>query len=32
MNVVNLMDEAYSLFPNMPMLGRQVMFSLKRDF
>ena len=32
MNVVNLMDEAYSLFPNMPTLGRQVMFSLKRDF
>ncbi|MBT3523808.1 MAG: TonB-dependent receptor, partial [Flavobacteriaceae bacterium] len=32
MNVANLMDEAYSLFPNMPTLGRQVMFSLKRDF
>jgi len=32
MNIVNLMDEAYSMLPNMPTLGRQVMFSLKRDF
>ena len=32
MNIVNLMDEAYSFLPNMPTLGRQVMFSLKRDF
>ena len=26
MNIVNLMDEAYSMLPNMPTLGRQVMF------
>jgi iron complex outermembrane receptor protein len=32
MNIVNLMDEAYSMLPNMPTLGRQGMFSLKRDF
>jgi hypothetical protein len=32
MNIVNLMDEAYSFLPNLPTLGRQVMFSLKRDF
>ena len=32
MNIVNLMDEAYSMLPNMPTLGRQVMFSLKRHF
>lgn len=32
MNVLNLMDTQYSLFPNMPQLGRQVMLSLKHDF
>ncbi len=32
MNIINLMDEVYSMLPNMPLLGRQVMFSLKRDF
>ena len=32
MNIVNLMDEAYSFLPNLPTLGRQVMFALKRDF
>ncbi|MBL6649558.1 MAG: TonB-dependent receptor [Flavobacteriaceae bacterium] len=32
MNIVNLTDEVYSFLPNMPLLGRQVMFSLKRDF
>ena len=32
MNIVNLMDEAYSFLPNLPTLGRQVMFSIKRDF
>ena len=32
MNIVNLTDETYSFLPNLPLLGRQVMFSLKRDF
>jgi iron complex outermembrane receptor protein len=32
MNIANLMDEQYSMFPNMPQIGRQVMFSLKHDF
>ncbi len=32
MNIVNLTDETYSFLPNMPLIGRQVMFSLKRDF
>ena len=32
MNIVNLTDETYSFLPNLPLLGRQVMFSLRRDF
>ena len=32
LNVVNLMDEQYSVFPNMAQLGRQVIVSLKHDF
>ena len=32
MNLVNLFDTQYSLFPNMPQLGRQTMFALKHDF
>jgi iron complex outermembrane receptor protein len=32
LNIDNLMDEQYSIFPNMAQLGRQVMVSLKHDF
>ena len=32
LNVINLMDEQYSVFPNMAQLGRQVIVSLKHDF
>ena len=32
LNVINLMDEQYSVFPNMAQLGRQIIVSLKHDF
>jgi len=32
LNIINLMDEQYSVFPNMAQLGRQVIVSLKHDF
>ncbi len=32
LNIINLMDKEYSIFPNMAQLGRQVIVSLKHDF
>ena len=32
LNIINLMDTEYSIFPNMAQLGRQVILSLKHDF